>query len=94
MFSFLKQDTMATVKKTITITENQSDWITFQITNGGYDNESDYIGELIRRDQNQNAEFLATKAAIEHGLKSGISEMDVPEITKEVENRMRKDGRL
>ncbi|MEX2595204.1 MAG: hypothetical protein WD426_20735 [Anditalea sp.] len=85
---------MATVKKTITFTENQNDWITFQITNGGYASESDYIGELIRRDQNQNAEFLTTKAAIEHGFKSGISEMNVSEIMKEVEDMMRKDGRL
>jgi len=48
----------------------------------------------VRRDQNQNAEFLATKEAIEYGFKSGISEMNVPEIMKEVEDNMRKDGRL
>ena len=48
----------------------------------------------MRRDQNQNAEFLATKAAIEQGFKSGISDMNVPDIMKEVEDRMRKDGRL
>ena len=48
----------------------------------------------MRRDQNQNIEFLMTKAAIEHGFKSGISDMNVPEIIKEVEDRMRRDGRL
>lgn len=85
---------MATVRKTITLTDKQDDWIKTQIKNGGFTNESEYIRDLVRRDQNQNAEFLMTKAAIEHGFKSGISEMDVPEIMKEVEDRMRKDGLL
>jgi antitoxin ParD1/3/4 len=85
---------MATVRKTITLTDKQDDWIKTQIRNGGFTNESEYIRDLVRRDQNQNAEFLTTKAAIEHGFKSGISDMDVPEIMKEVEDRMRKDGRL
>ena len=85
---------MATVRKTITLTEKQDEWIKSQIKNGGFTNESEYIRDLVRRDQNRNAEFLATKAAIEHGFKSGISEMDVADIMREVEDRMRKDGRL
>jgi len=85
---------MATVRKTITLTEKQDDWIKSQIKNGGFSNESEYIRGLVRRDQFQNAEFMTTKAAIEYGFKSGISEMDVPDIMKEVEDRMRKDGRL
>lgn len=85
---------MATVRKTITLTDKQDDWIKTQIKNGGFTNESEYIRDLVRRDQNQNAEFLTAKAAIEYGFKSGISDMDVLDIMKEVEDRMRKDGRL
>lgn len=85
---------MATVRKTITLTEKQDDWIKSQIKNGGFTNESEYIRDLVRRDQSQNAEFLTTKAALEYGFKSGISDMNVPDIMKEVEDRMRKDGRL
>lgn len=85
---------MATVRKTITLTDKQDDWIKSQIKNGGFTNESEYIRDLVRRDQNRNAEFLTTKAAIEYGFRSGVSEMDIPEIMKEVEERMRKDGRL
>lgn len=83
---------MATVRKTITLTDKQDDWIKSQIKNGGFTNESEYIRDLV--DQNRNAEFLTTKAAIEYGFRSGVSEMDIPEIMKEVEERMRKDGRL
>jgi len=85
---------MATVRKTITLTDKQNEWIKTQIKNGGFTNESEYIRDLLRRDQNQNAEFLSNKAAIEFGFKSGISELDIPGIMKEVEERMRKDGRL
>lgn len=83
---------MATVRKTITLTDKQDHWIKSQIKNGGFTNESEYIRDLV--DQNRNAEFLTTKAAIEYGFRSGVSEMDIPEIMKEVEERMRKDGRL
>lgn len=48
---------------------------------------------IVRRDQSQNAE-MTIKAAIEDGFKSGISEMDVLDIMKEVEDRKAKDGRL
>jgi len=85
---------MATVRKTITLTDKQDDWIKSQIKSGDFTNESEYIRDLVRRDQNQNAEFLKTKAAIEHGFNSGISDLNVPDIMKEVEDRMRKDGRL
>ncbi|WP_199856375.1 ribbon-helix-helix domain-containing protein [Lunatibacter salilacus] len=70
----------------------QDDWIKSQIKNGGFTNESEYIRDLV--DQNRNAEFLTTKAAIEYGFRSGVSEMDIPEIMKEMEDMMRKDGRL
>lgn len=83
---------MATVRKTITLTDKQDDWIKSQIKNGGFTNESEYIRDLV--DQNRNAEFLTTKAAIEYGFRSGVSEMEIPDIMKEVEDRMRKDGRL
>jgi len=51
------------------------DWVKTQIRNGSFTNESKYIRNLIRRDQNQNAEFLATKEAIVYNIKSSISEI-------------------
>lgn len=42
---------MATVRKTITLTDKQDDWIKSQIKNGGFTNESEYIRDLVRRDQ-------------------------------------------
>ena len=85
---------MATIRKTITLTERQDEWIKSRIKSGGFTNESEYIRDLVRRDQSQNAEFMTNKAAIEYGFKSGISEKMIPDLMKEVEDRMRKDGRL
>lgn len=85
---------MPTVRKTITFTEKQDKWIKSRITTGEYTNDSEYIRDLVRRDQQKNAKFSALKAAITEGMESGVSDKSVPDIMKDVEDRMRADGRL
>ena len=85
---------MSTIRKTITFTGKQDKWIKSQITTGEYTNDSEYLRDLVRRDQSKNAKFSALKAAITEGMNSGISDKTVPDIMKEVEERMRADGRL
>ena len=83
-----------TIRKTITLTDKQDDWIKAQIAAGDYTNDSEYFRDLIRRDQEQNAKFRALKQAIQEGLDSGVSDKRVPQIMEEVEARLRADGRL
>ena len=85
---------MGTVRKTITLSEQQNQWVKAQIAAGDFTNDSEYVRDLIRRDQEQNAKFQALKAAIREGLASGVSEKTVPQIMEEVEARLRADGRL
>ena len=85
---------MGTVRKTITLSEQQDQWVKAQIAAGEFTNDSEYIRNLIRRDQEQNAKYLALKAAIREGLGSGLSDKTVPQIMEEVEARLRADGRL
>jgi antitoxin ParD1/3/4 len=85
---------MATTRKTITVTDQQDQWIKAQIAAGNFTNDSEYIRDLIRRDQEQNAKFHALKVAIQEGLDSGVGEKTVPQIMAEVEARLRADGRL
>ena len=75
---------MATVRKTITLTDQQDDWIKAQVANGDYTNDSEYFRDLVRRDQEK---FRALKAAIEDGMASGPSERSVDEIWAEAEAR-------
>jgi antitoxin ParD1/3/4 len=85
---------MATIRKTITFTDKQDKWIKSQIKAGEFTNDSEYLRDLVRRDQAKKAKFSALKAAITEGMDSGISDKSVPDIMKEVEERMRADGRL
>ncbi|MBX9893722.1 MAG: type II toxin-antitoxin system ParD family antitoxin [Nitrosomonas sp.] len=78
---------MATIRKTITLTDQQDQWIKTQIAAGGFTNDSEYIRDLVRRDQEQNAQFLALKQAIQEGLESGVSNKTVGEIWEEAEQR-------
>jgi len=85
---------MGTTRKTITLTDKQEQWIKAQIAAGEYTNDSEYIRDLVRRDQEENAKFLALKQAIQEGLSSGVSDRSVTDVMEEVEARLSADGRL
>ena len=85
---------MSTIRKTITFTEQQDKWIKSRISIGEFTNDSEYLRDLVRRDQSRNAKFSVLKAAIADGMESGVSNKSVPDIMKEVEERMLADGRL
>lgn len=80
---------MGTVRKTITLTDKQDKWIKAQIARGDFTNDSEYIRDLVRRDQEQNAKFQALKDAIREGIEGGESEKSVPEIMDEVDARLK-----
>ena len=80
---------MALVKKSITVTDRQEQWIRAKIADGEYGNDSEYFRDLIRRDQEQNLRFRALKEAVQDGLESGLSDKTVKEIWAEAEQRYR-----
>lgn len=80
---------MATIRKSLTITTAQEQWIKRQIENGGFANDSEYMRHLIRLDEERNREFLITKAAIQEGYDSGMSPKvrSIDEIVEAAKNR-------
>lgn len=62
---------MSTVRKTITLTAKQDDWIKAQIEAGRYTNDSEYIRDLIRREQERSAELDVIRSALMEGEASG-----------------------
>ena len=78
---------MGTVRKTITLTDRQDGWIKTQIAAGRFTNDSEYIRNLIRRDQEESAGLEALRAAVKEGLDSGPSDKTIPTIMAEVEAR-------
>jgi antitoxin ParD1/3/4 len=65
---------MATVRKTITITEQQDAWIAAQIEAGNYTNDSEAIRDLIRREQERNFQLESIRRALIEGEQSGEPE--------------------
>ena len=65
---------MAIVRKTITLTEQQNDWIAAQIDAGHYTNDSEVIRDLIRHEQERSADLARLRAALSEGEESGPPE--------------------
>jgi len=76
---------MSTTRKTITVTDQQDSWIKAQIAAGEFTNDSEYIRDLIRRDQASQANIEAIRAALIEGEQSGESQpFDVDLFKKEM----------
>jgi antitoxin ParD1/3/4 len=79
---------MGTRRKTITITESQDNWVKSQINAGGFTNDSEYIRDLIRRDQASQADIEAIRQALIEGEESGEPQpFDVEEFKREMTAR-------
>lgn len=85
---------MAMMRKTITIPGAMEDWVKAQIESGRYGNDSEYFRDLIRRDQEKRQAEHELRALIQEGLDSGISNKSVPDIMREVEDRLRQNGKI
>jgi antitoxin ParD1/3/4 len=62
---------MGTTRKTITVTDQQDEWIKAQIVAGDFTNDSEYVRDLIRRDQARSAEIEAIRSELIVGEASG-----------------------
>ena len=85
---------MAVIRKTITFTEQQDAWVKSRVRSGDYTNDSEYVRDLIRKDQQNNEKLRKLQFAIDEGLTSGVSERSPTDIMKDVEAKVRADGRL
>lgn len=65
---------MGTMRKTITVTVQQDRWIKAQIAAGDFTNDSEYIRDLIRRDQARRTQFDAIRNELIRGEASGQPE--------------------
>jgi antitoxin ParD1/3/4 len=85
---------MTTTRKTITVTDQQDEWIKSRIEAGEFTNDSEYIRDLIRRDQARFSEIEAIRAALIEGEESGISDRTPQQVREAVKKRLRKNGQL
>ena len=60
-------------------------WIETRVAEGRYSSASDYMRELVRRDQDSAAdETVWLKGLIEEGLASGVIEKDAREVIEDI----------
>ena len=72
---------MATMN--VSVPDPMKDWVQTQIEEGKYASSSDYVRDLIRKDQEQKDKLTALQAAITLGIKSGeAGELDIETIKK------------
>ena len=60
---------MATMN--ISLPEPMKNWVETQSRGGRYANASDYVRDLIRRDQERSAKISAMQRLVDEGLESG-----------------------
>lgn len=85
---------MPMLRKTITISETMEDWIKSQIETGRYGNDSEYMRDLIRKDQDRVQAEAQLRGLIQEGLESGVSDAKADDIKARVKKRLKADGRL
>ena len=72
----------------ITLTEQQDTWIKSQIAAGRYTNDSEYVRDLIRKDENNAAHDELIRATLVVGENSGTSRaMDRDEFKRRMSAR-------
>lgn len=72
---------MATMN--ISLPDPMRDWVEVQVEGGRYSNNSDYVRDLIRRDQECNDKLKALQSAITKGINSGKGRaLDMDEIKR------------
>lgn len=77
---------MATMN--ISLPAKMKQWVEAQTADGRYANASDYVRDLIRRDQEWEAELAEIRAAVDEGLASGISDRTMEDIRAEVRREL------
>lgn len=74
---------MSMHRKTITLTAQQDNWIKGQIQGGNFGNDSEYIRDLIRRDQQSQQKIVTLRQAMLDGEAGGAAKpLDVGAIKK------------
>ena len=71
----------------VSVPDPMKHWCEAQVRRGRYSTTSDYVRDLIRRDQDAQTGVKALQAAIEDGLASGISVRSLDEIFAEARAR-------
>ncbi len=69
---------MATMN--VSLPDGMKDWVEAQASTGRYSNSSDYVRDLIRRDQDRAAKLASMQHLVSEGLASGFSDRPIGDV--------------
>ena len=78
---------MATMN--ISLPDKMKEWVEEQVATGRYANASDYMRDLVRRDEERAQKIAAFQREIDKGIASGISDRPIEEVVAEAKRRGR-----
>lgn len=74
----------------VSLPDPMKDWCEAQVRQGRYSTTSDYVRDLIRRDQDAQSGVRALQTAIDEGLASGVSPRSLDDILTHARTRAEK----
>lgn len=80
---------MATMN--VSLPKPMKEWVEAQTETGRYANASDYVRDLIRKDQERNDKIAAMQRFVDEGFASGISNRGMDEILADARARAEKE---
>ncbi|WP_240035653.1 type II toxin-antitoxin system ParD family antitoxin [Hwanghaeella grinnelliae] len=85
---------MSMIKKSITVTEQQEEWIQAQLASGHYASDSEVVREAIREKQLRSAEIERIRAALIQAEEGGFASLGKDDIRRSVQDELKKNGGL
>lgn len=76
---------MATME--FSLPDKMKQWIEEQVAEGRYNDVSEYVGDLVRRDQERTAKKAEFARLVQEGRDSGVSPLTMDEILAEARRR-------
>ena len=77
---------MAVIRKSITFTTQQDAFVKSLIEQGFYTNDSEYIRDIIRKDQERRKRIVDLNDALIEGIESGPTDATIDSIWEEAIN--------
>jgi antitoxin ParD1/3/4 len=74
---------MAVIRKSITFTEQQDVFVKSLIEQGFYTNDSEYIRDIVRKDQERRKRIIDLNDALIDGIESGPTDATIDSIWEE-----------
>jgi antitoxin ParD1/3/4 len=77
---------MATMN--VSLPDAMKDWVEQQARSGRYSNASDYVRDLIRKDQDLASKIANMQTLVTEGINSGAGSRSMAELAETVRDRM------